>query len=150
MKEEDAARQKYTFFDSFPEGCQVISPEFAYVYVNEAVAQQGKSSVEQLTGHTMMEKYPGIDETEVFAQIKACLETGEPHSMLNEFQFPDGSKGYFELRLRRVEEGVLILSEDVSEREKKFAENEKLMKFMLDRETRISELKKEIEELKKG
>lgn len=148
MTEHNSAVKKYAFFDEFPEGVQVISPTYEYLYVNEAVAVQGKSTRDELLGHTMMEKYPGIEETEMFMQITRCVEKKQPLIMLNEFQFADGSMGKFELRLRPVEEGVMIISEDVTAREKTVEENEKLMKFMVDRENRIAELKAEIEELR--
>lgn len=140
--------EKYSFFDAFPEGVQVISPNYEYLYVNEAVAIQGKSTREALLGHTMMEKYPGIENTEMFAKLTECMESKKPFIILNEFRFPDGSLGNFELRLRRVEEGVLIISEDVTNREKKYAQNKKLMEVMVDRESRIAELKREIESLR--
>lgn len=105
-------------FDQMLEGCQIISPDWRYLYVNEAVAKQGKSTKEELIGHTMMEKYPGIEKTEVFGHIRRCMEDRAPHQMENEFTFPDGSKGGFELRIEPVPEGVLILSLDITNRKK--------------------------------
>ena len=98
------------------EGVQVISPSFQYLYVNEAAASQGRSSVEALVGHTMMECYPGIEKTEMFSHLSRVMDEGGTHSLENEFQFPDGSSGWFELRMSRVPAGVVVLSIDVTDR----------------------------------
>jgi light-regulated signal transduction histidine kinase (bacteriophytochrome) len=106
--------EKYSIFDKMIEGIQIINSEWQYVYVNDTVAEQGKSSREELLGHTMMEKYPGIENSEMFGFLRSCMKEGTPHQMVNEFDFPDSSKGYFELRMQRVNEGVLIMSFDVT------------------------------------
>lgn len=109
------SQDKYAIFDKMIEGVQVITPDYTYLYVNETVTQQGKFTKEELLGYTMMEKYPGIETTEMFNHLVQCMETGKAHQMVNEFDFPDGSKGYFELRMQRVDDGVLIFSFDITE-----------------------------------
>ena len=52
--------------DSLMEGCQIIGYDWCYLYVNKAVAIQGKQTPEALLGRTMMEMYPGIDQTPLF------------------------------------------------------------------------------------
>jgi PAS domain S-box-containing protein len=106
---------EYDIFDNMIEGVQIVDQDFRYVYVNDAVATHGKSSKQALLGTTMSESYPGIEKTEVFALIRAALEEGRYSQMINEFDFPDGSKGYFQLRIQPVPEGALILSFDVTD-----------------------------------
>ena len=55
-----------TTLDSMPQGCQLIDFHYRYLYVNDAVAKQGKTTKEELVGATMMEKYPGIENTHIF------------------------------------------------------------------------------------
>jgi len=98
------------------EGYQIIDCSWRYVYVNQAAAEQGRCSQEELIGHTMMEMYPGIEKTEMFDRLKKCMIDRVPHEMDNEFKFPDGSKGWFELRFEPTHEGVLILSMDITRR----------------------------------
>jgi len=64
----------------------------------------------------MMEMYPGIEKTEMFRHLKKCMIERVPYQMENEFIFPDGSKGWFELRIEPTHEGVLVLSMDITER----------------------------------
>ena len=106
---------RYKIFNDFIEGVQIISPDYEYLYVNKTVAMQAKTTVENLTGATMMERFPGIENTEVFHLITLCLNDGKEHQLINEFDFPDGSKGYFELRVQKVPEGALVLSIDITE-----------------------------------
>jgi len=100
--------------DSMFEGCQIIDYDWRYVYVNDAVAKQGRKTKEELLGYTMMQVYPGIDKTEMFSHLRNCMTNRVPHQMDNEFTFPDGSKGWFELHMEPVPGGVLILSMDIT------------------------------------
>lgn len=104
--------------DQMYEGIQIISFEFRYLYVNKVVAKQGKNTQEGLLGKTMMECYPGIEDTEVFSVIKKCMKTKEIQRMEHRFVFPDKSYGWFELLLQPHEQGVLIRSLDITDRKK--------------------------------
>ncbi|OGQ12857.1 MAG: hypothetical protein A2138_07845 [Deltaproteobacteria bacterium RBG_16_71_12] len=102
--------------ENLREGVQVIGPHFHYLYVNDAVVKQARSSREQLLGRTMMEAFPGIEHTPLFSAIRECLIDQTPRELVNEFTFPDGATGFFELRLEPVPDGVAILSVDITER----------------------------------
>ncbi|MGD8863881.1 MAG: PAS domain-containing protein [Myxococcales bacterium] len=104
--------------DSLIEGFQVIDFDFRYLYVNAAVVEHGKTTREALLGRTMQEAYPGIDQTEMFGVLRDCMQRRVRRSMENEFRYPDGSTGWFELRFRPVAEGVAILSLDITERKR--------------------------------
>ena len=100
--------------NSLLEGCQVIGFDYTYLYVNDTVVAQGRQSREQLVGHRMVECYPGIDGTSMFAALRRCMKERKHARMENEFTFPDGSKGWFELRFIPVPEGTCILSLDIT------------------------------------
>jgi len=111
-------RRLKSTLDSMLEGAQIIGPDWRYLYVNDAVADQGKQTKEALLGRTMMEMYPGIEQTEVFARMRHCMEQRIPQYMENEFTFPDGSKGWFDLSVQPVPEGIFILSADITDRKR--------------------------------
>ena len=104
--------------DAMLEGCQIIGFDWRYLYVNDAVAQHGHQAKEILLGHTMMEIYPGIENTELFAALQRCMKERTPQQMENEFVYPDGMKGWFELSIQPVPEGIFILSIDITERKR--------------------------------
>jgi PAS domain S-box-containing protein/putative nucleotidyltransferase with HDIG domain len=121
-KAEDAlgeSEERYrSTLDGMMEGCQIIGFDWRYIYVNDALAKQGKRTKEELLGHTMMEMYPGIEDTELFTKLQDCMNKRISHQMENLFTFPDGSKGWFELRIAPVPEGIFILSIDITERKR--------------------------------
>jgi PAS domain S-box-containing protein len=102
--------------DSLSEGFQIIGHDFRYLYVNEAVCRHGRRPSDELLGRTMMDAYPGIEHTEMFARLTTCIQEGRPTSMENEFTYPDGRKGWFEIRMEAIPEGALILSADITAR----------------------------------
>jgi nitrogen-specific signal transduction histidine kinase len=108
-----------TALDSLMEGFQAIGFDWRYQYVNKAVVTQSKlASKEDLIGFTMMEKFPGIENTEMFATLKRSMSERVCLTMENEFEFPDHSKGWFELRIEPIPSGIFILSFDITERKK--------------------------------
>lgn len=122
--------------DNMMEGIQIIDRNWKYVYVNDSLVKQAKFSREQLLGHTMMDRYPGIEKTELFAVLRKCMHDRHASVMENEFYFPDGSLGCFQLSIQPVNEGLFILSIDISERKK--AENE-LKKLTEELEHKVKE-----------
>jgi len=104
--------------DSLSAGFQLIDFNWRYVYVNESVAKQGRASKTDLLGFTMMEKYPGIENTELFKVLRYCMRQRVSRRMENQFTFPDGGRGWFELRIEPVPEGLFILTLDITERKK--------------------------------
>ena len=104
--------------ESLLEGCQIIGFDYRYLYVNNTVVQQGQRSREELLGRTMMECYPGIEETPMFVRLRRCMSERAHDRMENEFSFASGSKGYFELRFVPVADGTCVLSLDITERKR--------------------------------
>ncbi len=102
--------------DSMLEGCQLIGHDWRYLYINDTAAAHGRRPKEELLGHTMMESYPGIEETQMFAALRHAMDEGTSHRMENEFAYANGSKAWFELSIQPAPEGVFILSIDVTER----------------------------------
>ncbi|MDY9922340.1 PAS domain S-box protein [Methanobacterium sp.] len=114
------SEEKYrSVLDNMVEGCQVIGFNWRYLYVNDAVAKHGRFKKEELMGHTMMEMYPGIEDTDLFAVLRRCMKERSSHHFDNKFTYPDGTAGWFELRVHPVSEGIFILSIDITERVKK-------------------------------
>lgn len=101
--------------DSLLEGCQVVDFDYRYRFLNEAALRQSKLTMDELLGRRMEECFPGIEQTPMFRKLRSCMVERTYQRMDNEFRFPDGSLGWFDLRFLPVPEGVCILSLDVTE-----------------------------------
>jgi HD-GYP domain-containing protein (c-di-GMP phosphodiesterase class II) len=115
MPPKPAADHSRGILDHLLEGCQIISPDWRYVYVNDAVVRHSRKERGDLLGHRMMDVFPGIEQTPVFTALERCMERREPSRLLNEFTYPDGLRRWFDLRIEPVPEGTFILSWDVTE-----------------------------------
>jgi PAS domain S-box-containing protein len=135
--------------DNILEGAQMIGFDWRYLYVNKSLEKHGKYPKEELIGYTMMEKYPGIETTDVFKTIKRCFDERIAIQMDSEFTFPDNTVGWFELSLQPVPEGVFILSVDVTARKKAEREvkilNEGLEQKIMERTNQLASVNKELE-----
>lgn len=98
------------------EGLQVVGRDWRYLYVNETAARHGRTSPANLIGRTMMEAYAGIESTPLFVTLRECMAERVSQRLENEFKYPDGSQGWFELQIETVPEGLLILSSEITER----------------------------------
>ena len=145
-----ASEERYhKTLDSILEGGQIIGRDWRYLYVNDAVAKQGRMAKKDLVGHTMMEVYPGIETTEMFAALKRCMEERVPLQMENEFSYADGTSSWFELSIQPVPEGVFILSMDITSRKRIEDEmrglNEELERRVTARTSQLKIANKELE-----
>ncbi len=104
--------------DNLLEGAQIIGFDWKYIYVNNAFLKHATYQREELLGHTVLEKYPGIEKTEIFKVYHRCFTERIPIHLENEFTFPGGTTGWFELSFQPVPEGIFILSMDITERKK--------------------------------
>lgn len=104
--------------DTMLEGVQIIDFNYRYHYVNEAMARHGKYPREAFAGKTVMEMFPGIEQTDVYRVYQQCFAERVPIHLENFFRYPDGSTGWFELLFQPIPEGLFILSIDITERKK--------------------------------
>lgn len=102
--------------DSLIEGCQIIDREWRYVYVNDVVARQAGKTPEQLFGRSMFEVFPQLLDSPVHEALRQCMADGQHRQMENKFVREDGIAAWFELVIQPVEEGLFILSLDITER----------------------------------
>jgi two-component system, cell cycle sensor histidine kinase and response regulator CckA len=115
--EESEERFRSTL-ENMIEGCQIIGFDWRYRYLNRAAAQQGRHTLDTLLGRTMMESFPGIETTAMFGMLRKCMEERIPDHMENEFEYPDGTNGWFQLVVQPVPEGIFLLSLDITERKR--------------------------------
>ena len=109
-------RNMNNLIENMIEGAQLIGYDWKYLYINKALEEQAGIKREELIGKTMMEAYPGIENSELFNHLQLAMLDKKPHVFINEFKFPDGRTDVFELSIQPVNEGLFILSMEVTDK----------------------------------
>lgn len=115
LKSEERLRSA---FDQMLEGCQIIGHDWKYIYLNRSAEVHNRRPNKDLLGKTYQEMWPGIEQTELYKVIDTVLKDKISRQFENEFVFPDGELGWFNLNIQSIQEGALILSIDITERKK--------------------------------
>ena len=108
----------YEVFDQINEGVQIINANWEYVYVNNALSRQVGIKKENLLGRTMMECYPGIVDTPVFAELKHCMEAHATIHMENEFRYGNHPSRWFDLKMIPFNDAAMVLSFDITKQKR--------------------------------
>ncbi|MBX7097082.1 MAG: response regulator [Myxococcaceae bacterium] len=101
--------------ESLLEGCQVVGFDWRYLFVNRSALAQNRATREQLLGRTMLEVYPQLKNSPVFAMLQKTMLERVHTRTETEFEVTDGKPGWFEVRCLPVPEGICILSLDITE-----------------------------------
>ena len=111
------SEQRYrTTLDHVLEGCQLIGFGWRYLYMNDAAARHNRRPNDELLGKTMLEAWPGIEQSHVFSLLKRCMDERKPVHGETEFLFADGTSNWYDVRVQPVPEGIFVLSIDIQER----------------------------------
>ncbi len=102
--------------DSLAEGCMVLGVDWTYLYVNEAAARHGRQKRENLLGRTILEMYPGVEDSTIFAHYRRSMEGRVHESFDAEFPFADGARHWYSFLVSPVPDGIFVLSLDITER----------------------------------
>lgn len=113
---ERSERRWRTTLESILEGCQIVAHDWTYLYLNPAAARQNKRPASDFLGKKLTEVWPGVERTRVFEIVHRSMTARIPLQEEVNFVFPDGSEGWFDLRVQPVPEGVFMLSIDITER----------------------------------
>lgn len=105
-------------FDNLMEGCQIIGFDWRYLYLNPAAVSQSRLNKEDLLGKKYTDVWLGSDNTNLYKIMRRCLDDRVAHRFENEFVYPDGTVGWFDLRIQPLPEGIFVLSIDITERKK--------------------------------
>lgn len=109
---------------SISDGVYVLDREWRYVLANDAGLRLVRMSKEKLLGNKLTDLFPGVEKTGFFKTYKRVMETRKPGTVINEYVFENGKRGWFEARVYPVPEGILCIVMDVTER--KSAEDERV------------------------
>jgi PAS domain S-box-containing protein len=115
LSREMITKQIQQALDHMLEGCMIINRNWVYLYVNEEAAKHGQQKPENLIGKTMLEIYPGVEKTEIFAAYRRCMEEQKAQRFCSSFTFADGKTNWYSFSVEPVPEGIFVLSLDITD-----------------------------------
>jgi PAS domain S-box-containing protein len=137
------SEQRYrSTLDQMIEGCQILGQDWTYLYVNPAAEAQNRRPAREVLGRRMQEVWPGIEQAEVYAAFRRCMETRTAQHLEALFHFPDGHEGWFDVSIQPIPEGIFILSVDITERHQA---EQALRQLNADLERKVAERTVELE-----
>lgn len=115
---EISERRLRSTLDELLEGCQIIGFDWKYIYINKSAEKHNRRPASEMIGKKYSDFWP---ETALYKLIKKCLTERKADRIEFEITYPDGGKGWFDISIQPISEGVFILTDDISDR--KNAEN---------------------------
>jgi PAS domain S-box-containing protein len=104
--------------ESMREGCAILGFDWTYHFVNQTIAEQARSTPEDMLGRRLHEVVPGIESTPFFEAYRRCMEERTRQQVESGFTFADGSSGWFEAVAEPVPEGIFVRSQDITARKR--------------------------------
>lgn len=129
--------------DNMLEAAQVLSYDWRYLYLNDAAARNGRQLKEEMLGKKVMDRFPGFEETEMFAVLSECMRTRIPKIAEFEFTYPEGSTAWYAFSIQPCPEGLFILALDFTDRKKA---SDEIRKLNANLDERVRERTEQLEE----
>ena len=133
--------QKFNLFDSLEEGIQIISPEFKYLYINTALANQVNLSKEKILEKGLLETFPIQEKDTFFQRVKECMKRRTSTKLVGKYVGQKKKIQWLELKFQPFEKGVLIMSADITNTQLKLEERINELAEALERENKLKQIK---------
>ncbi len=105
----------YSLFDHLIEGIQVISKDYKYLYVNDALATHLGVKKESMIGKGILERFPMLKEHDLYHRIRQCMTERIIAEDIRSFKLRDGSTVWAEIKTQPYETGLFIMSSDITQ-----------------------------------
>jgi PAS domain S-box-containing protein len=112
--------------DGITEGCQIIDFEWRHIFVNAIAVKHSNHTKEEMLNYPLMEIFPGVEKSDVFAAFRRCMEERTPQHIETALEQPIGQKKWYAISVQPLPEGIFVLTTDITERKQAEAENELL------------------------
>jgi two-component system, cell cycle sensor histidine kinase and response regulator CckA len=122
-KEEALCRNA---LDGIKEGCIMLGFDWRHIYINAIALKHSDRTEEELFNNTLMELFPGVENTELFAGFQRCMNERVSQHVIFPFEYPDGTKKWFESSIQPIAEGIFVVTNDITERKKIEVEHDRL------------------------
>lgn len=103
-----------TLIEASNDSIFVLDREWRHLMVNRAATEFVHLTREELLGNRLTDLFPGIEDTEFFRAFRRVMTERRHETVVNQYRFPDGRKGWYEVTISPVPEGIFCVSRDVS------------------------------------
>jgi len=124
--------------ESMSEGYAILSPDWTYLFVNKANAEQAHRRPEEMIGRSLFEVVPGVGKSPFFEAWQRCMEERTPQRVESVLTYADGSAAWFETVAEPVAEGILVRAQDITARKRDelaLRESEELVRTIAENST---------------
>ncbi|MCP4605266.1 MAG: response regulator [Proteobacteria bacterium] len=119
---EEALRQSEMDYglllESISDSVYVLDRDWRHVVVNSTAARFVQIPREKLLGNKLTDLFQGVEETPFFKVFERVMDTREGDTVINEYIFPDGRMGWYEVNVYPVPQGILCISKDITDRKR--------------------------------
>ncbi|MEW6004696.1 MAG: PAS domain S-box protein [Stygiobacter sp.] len=116
-KLKESEQRFHSTFDNMAEGCQIVSHDGTFLYINETVANFIRKPKEEIIGKKYFEIYSKVIQNDILNQIEKSLKEKVYNEIEYHHKINNVSK-YFNIRIYPVPEGLLVLSKDITDTKK--------------------------------
>ncbi len=129
------SEQRYReLLDSISDSVYVLDKNWIHVIVNDAAEKFTGIAKEDLIGNSLLTLFPGVEDSDFFKTFQQVMQSRKPGIVQNQFTFPDGRVGWYEVNVYPVPEGILCIASDITDRknaEQALKESEQRLQFIL-------------------
>ncbi len=121
--------------ESITDGVFVLDKNWDYVMINKTATEMVQMSVDQMIGNKLTVLFPGFEKTQFFKIYNDVMNKRKTKRIVGDFIHPDGRKGYYEVSVYPVNEGILCITRDITEKimsEQKLKESEEVLRASLE------------------
>ena len=126
--------------NSINDSLYIINKQWNYVLVNETAIEHTGFPKEKILHSKVIELFPGVEKTDLFALFQKVMHERISGVTETEYTLPDNTKKWYEVRVYPVEEGILCISRDITDRkEAEFAlqKNKERLEMILNSSTDV-------------
>jgi two-component system, cell cycle sensor histidine kinase and response regulator CckA len=122
----DSEKRHRQLLESIQDSVCVLDPEWRHVMVNDAAVRLTGIPREMLLANKLTDLFPGVEDTPFFASFAQSMITRTATVVENEYHFADGRRGWYQVQVYPVPQGILCISRDITDQKRMQEEQEKL------------------------
>ncbi len=108
-------KKDYSLFDNLIEGIQVISKDYKYLYVNDALASFIGVKKKSMIGNRILERFPQLEGHSLYHGIQQCMTERIVVELIIAFRLRDGSEVWAAIKAQPYDTGIFIMSSDITQ-----------------------------------